>query len=68
MTVNSLLKKSGTGFDVIIIQDKDSGDYPAYFGNEEEARKDYGKWKVDSWEVGFNVSEKERSFVLMITV
>lgn len=50
MTVNSLLKKSGTGFDVIIIQDKDSGDYPAYFGNEEEARKDYGKWKVNQYE------------------
>ena len=48
MTVNSLLKKSGTGFDVIIIQDKDSGDYPAYFGNEEEARKDYGSGSLGS--------------------
>lgn len=68
MTINSLLKTTATGFDLIIIQDKDSGEYPAYYDNADDARKDYGKWKIDSWEVGFNVTRNERTVVLLITV
>ena len=68
MTINQLLKKCDMGFDLIIIQDKDSGEAPAYYHIVSNVLKDYGKWKVDSWKIGFNVEDNKPYACLYITV
>ena len=68
MTINQLLRECETGFDLITIQDRDSGEAPVSFDSVQNALRHYGSWHIASWEIGFDVEENKPFVCLLITV
>ena len=68
ITIQQLLESCGMGFDHIVIIDKDSGESPIYYKWRIDVIFDYGKWEIDSWEIGFDVIENKPFACLLITV
>lgn len=71
MTINSLLKKCDTGFDLVIVADATSG-HTYEYNSVEGARIEAGSNKVISWEIGVGKEVVHgiiaRKWVLYITI
>ena len=68
MKVKTLLKKCDTGFNLYIIQDKDTGHGPISYDRKEDIIADFGSWNIDGWEIGFDVINNKPFACIMITV
>lgn len=67
MTINSLLKKCGTGFDLIAVADSTSG-HTCEYSSVAEAQEECKGIKIISWEVGVYVECLKIKIALFITI
>ena len=64
MLVKTLLKKCGTGFDLIVVADSTSG-HTMEYSSVKDAQIEAGSNRLIEWEVGIS---EDHEFVLFITI
>ena len=64
MLVKTLLKKFGTGFDLIVVADSTSG-HTMEYSSVKDAQIEAGSNRLIEWEVGIS---EDHEFVLFITI